>query len=80
MDIDIKSIVFYKNDFENLSEMDKLERAEIIECLLSELFFDEKPLLTKNQWTAYKMLKDKIMRSVKNYHNNNPNSLKKGVI
>lgn len=66
--MEIKSVVFYKTDFENLYEIDRKDRAEIIEALLGDLFFGLKPELSGDQTLVYKIFKNKILRSVKKYH------------
>lgn len=77
MENEIKSVVFYRNDFENLSVMDKPDRAEIIESLLSELFLNEDPQLKKHELPVYEMLRDKILRGVRNYQSKKFYSLKR---
>lgn len=67
--MEIKSVIIYKNDFENLLEMDKTERSEIIEGILSELFLGQKqPKLKTHQLAIYRMLKSKIARCANRYY------------
>jgi len=70
MDMEIKSFVFYRNDFENLMELEEENQKEIVCGLLREIFCGVKPKLKPQNKAIYKMLIDKIMRSVKKYHNN----------
>lgn len=67
MEKEIESFVFYKNDYENLKELQEESQQEILCCLLREIFNDEKPKLKPQNKAIYKMFRDKIMRSVKNY-------------